>query len=365
MKKYGIYIAVIIGVAIVASVVLADGPTPSVGLYWLDSKDPTTNPGMNAPPNQLLIRTDQPSIYYKSGPASTAWTQLGLGGGPGGAVTGTGTNPQVAMWASPSSLQNAPMWIVGSNVGINETNPQVPLDITTTGANDAMQTRKYFSGVSAVKWDVTKAGGTEAAPTTVFPSWDLFSIAVFGYDGTAYQNAILIHDDVDPNGTVSPGHVPGRYQVWTGTNVSDRMVGLQIDSTHTVDMPNTTQLEGIGAGGLETALEVCSGTTNVTTRAALVSCVAPSSVDNGTLSSDATNFIGRVTAIGTHTSVTLTFGAGGFSTTAHCFHEIANNNGALGIWITPSKTAPVFNCFDTTTGLAANCSDFEYHCWGH
>jgi hypothetical protein len=44
-----------------------NGPEPSVGLYWFANFDPTTSSGMNAPLFQLLIRTDNDSIYYKSG----------------------------------------------------------------------------------------------------------------------------------------------------------------------------------------------------------------------------------------------------------------------------------------------------------
>lgn len=64
-----------------------DGPEPAVGLYWYASFDPTTGAGMAAPLNQLLVRTDTPSLYYKSGTANTAWTRIGTGTGGGGGVT--------------------------------------------------------------------------------------------------------------------------------------------------------------------------------------------------------------------------------------------------------------------------------------
>lgn len=72
-------------IAIVASFVFAatsNGPQPALGLYWLQNSDPTVSPGVNAPLNQLLFRTDTPSIYYKSGSANTAWTRLGNGAAP-------------------------------------------------------------------------------------------------------------------------------------------------------------------------------------------------------------------------------------------------------------------------------------------
>ena len=86
----------------ISVIALADGPYPSVGLYWYDSHDPTSGAGMTAPLNQLLVRTDSPSLYYKSGGANTAWTRIGTGTSSGGTVTSitcstglscTATNP--------------------------------------------------------------------------------------------------------------------------------------------------------------------------------------------------------------------------------------------------------------------------------
>lgn len=62
---------------------MATNIEPSVGLYWYFNVDPTIGPGVNAPLWQIGIRTDNPSIYYKSGPSDTSWTLIGsAGGGP-------------------------------------------------------------------------------------------------------------------------------------------------------------------------------------------------------------------------------------------------------------------------------------------
>jgi len=55
---------------------------PNVGLTWISDADPTVMPGVPAPAYQFLIRTDSPSLYYKSGPGNTDWTALGGGGPP-------------------------------------------------------------------------------------------------------------------------------------------------------------------------------------------------------------------------------------------------------------------------------------------
>lgn len=65
---------------------MADGPEPSVGLYWFEAVDPTIAPGVQAPLWQLLIRTDTTpnELYWKSGEPATSWTLIGGGGGGGG-----------------------------------------------------------------------------------------------------------------------------------------------------------------------------------------------------------------------------------------------------------------------------------------
>jgi hypothetical protein len=61
---------------------------PQVGLVWSSDTDPTIGPGVTAPEWQFLIRTDNDTLYYKSGPLSTNWTDIsGGGGGGGGTVT--------------------------------------------------------------------------------------------------------------------------------------------------------------------------------------------------------------------------------------------------------------------------------------
>lgn len=87
-------------------------------------------------------------------------------------------------------------------------------------------------------------------------------------------------------------------------------------------------------------------------------------VNKGSLDASSTNFIGRVTAVGA-TTTTLTFGAGGFSTTAFCGTQVegAGLVNAL-IDVSPSATAPVFSC-QTLAGATTNCPNFVYQCWGH
>ncbi len=101
-KWFGRVFMAALAVAFVAGLVYAaNGPQPSAGLYWYDSADPTVAPGMAAPLNQLLVRTDQPSIYYKSGAGNTNWTQIGNTTGGGGTVSSVACGTGVACSPNP------------------------------------------------------------------------------------------------------------------------------------------------------------------------------------------------------------------------------------------------------------------------
>ena len=61
---------------------------PYPGLVRIEASDPTVGPGFAGATNEMLYRTDAPSLYYKSGPASTAWTLIGQPASAVSAVVG-------------------------------------------------------------------------------------------------------------------------------------------------------------------------------------------------------------------------------------------------------------------------------------
>lgn len=95
---------------------------PAVGLYWLSSSDPTAGGGVGAPQYQLLIRTDTPSLYYKSGAGNTQWTKIGepsqpftgvtLGAHTGNVLQGNGTggNPLTFATTGLAGTGLTPYW---------------------------------------------------------------------------------------------------------------------------------------------------------------------------------------------------------------------------------------------------------------
>lgn len=100
MKKH--LVTTLASLAILAGIALAtNGPYPSLGLYWFLNSDPTAGGGISAPLNQLLIRTDSPSIWYKSGAANTAWTRVGTPSGLGGTVTSVACGTGISCTPNP------------------------------------------------------------------------------------------------------------------------------------------------------------------------------------------------------------------------------------------------------------------------
>lgn len=80
---------------------------PQTGIVWSLGSDPTVPPGLSAPAWQFLIRTDNPSLYFKSGLGNTDWTLLGNGSATAGLtavfrdapLAGSGTNASHLRWA--------------------------------------------------------------------------------------------------------------------------------------------------------------------------------------------------------------------------------------------------------------------------
>lgn len=116
---------------------------------------------------------------------------------------------------------------------------------------------------------------------------------------------------------------------------------------------------------VEKTLYVGGGDFTSTTHQEIAQGQVVPTVNHGTLSADSSNFVGDVSSIGANTSVTLTFGGGGFGTTSHCMVTV-EGSATVGIQVsTVSATAPVFSCFTLASGAAANCPNFTYQCWGH
>lgn len=89
MKKLAIGAVIVAAIVAIASA-NAFKPEPNVAITWTTAVDPTSSTGVPAPLWQFLIRTDVPSLYYKSGNGNTAWTQLGAATpSPGGGITWT------------------------------------------------------------------------------------------------------------------------------------------------------------------------------------------------------------------------------------------------------------------------------------
>lgn len=121
------------------------------------------------------------------------------------------------------------------------------------------------------------------------------------------------------------------------------------------------QNNGAGAfGGLKLSGAAGGGSATTTV---ILSPLAASSVNHGSLGTGSTNIAGTITGIGANTSVVLTFGGGGFTRSFCTANPIANTIPEY-IVVAQGSTTVTFSCFNTTLGTAANCNDLVYHCPG-
>lgn len=154
-------IQIVLTIAVAAGIAFAtNGPQPLVGLIWYDNADPTLGGGMAAPLNQLLIRTDLPSIYYKSGAANTAWTKVGSTAGLGGTVTSVGCGTGLTC-TPPTPITTAGV----IDVTLTPTNCAAGTAETTTAANGT-STCSTFVNASAVGGGLVLVGSTLGMLTT-------------------------------------------------------------------------------------------------------------------------------------------------------------------------------------------------------
>lgn len=106
---------------------------PLVGLVWVADFDPTTAGGVAAPLWQFLIRTDNESLYFKSGTANTAWTLLS-GGGGGGSLTvtdGTTTVANVSMITIDAASGMFVVDLTGGDAKVGQANSTIQQDGST------------------------------------------------------------------------------------------------------------------------------------------------------------------------------------------------------------------------------------------
>lgn len=137
---------------------------------------------MPAPINQLLIRTDNASLYYKSGLGDVDWTQISGGGGGGGmaiggTVTGGTTGSVLFIGAGPVLAQDNPHFFFDAsakslrlNTTISLATPASTLDVVTSATaqasaisakaatNNAYANLNFFDAAGAQRGAVGFAG---------------------------------------------------------------------------------------------------------------------------------------------------------------------------------------------------------------
>jgi len=285
--RIGSSIALVVAALLIYMAPAAGGVQPSVGLYYTLNSNPQVGAGQAAPLWQLLIRTDTPSIYYKSGSANTAWTQLG-GGGAGGAVTSVACGTGVSCTPNP---------IVATGT--------VALNITpTTCAAGSAEISTAANGTSSCAAFVNAAGtGLSLAGSTLSVNLTPTTCAA----GSAEISTAA-------NGTSSCGVFVNA--VGTGLSLSGSTASLNISPTTcgANQAEITTAADGTSTCGTFIPGANLSGTTSTIAKFTSSTAVGNSSAtDDGTTFAINTNKV-TVTESSGNTSIAGTLGVTGLTT---------------------------------------------------
>jgi hypothetical protein len=286
-------ISYVIGMLLIAGLAFANPnqPQANVGLTWFTATDPTTSTGVSAPLWQFLVRTDSPSIYYKSGAANTSWTQIGAagGGGGGGTVTSLACGAGVACSPSPittsgtvsistrfnipgetintetaTELDNYDPWHAGPHTARVEVDPtQATLLITgiVAGADgDELLLWNGGNGGTNPNWITLPSQSSSSSALNRF--WiangkevnivnndGLLLIYDGGFGWTAFGAAtsIIRAQELSVDPTVAPtaltsGSTTNNYNPWTGTSTTSYV-------RQDVSGSGTATITGITAAG--------------------------------------------------------------------------------------------------------------------
>jgi hypothetical protein len=138
-------------------------------------------------------------------------------------------NPVNVLTVKSSGSTPAASWLNGLNspvfVGFGET---VSSELLLAAASNTAINRSVFQG--------RRSRGTLAAPTIVANNDYITSLLASAYDGSNFQNPALVSFFVD--GTPSPGNVPTRISLITGSNSDNRTERLKVGYTGNFDFNN-------------------------------------------------------------------------------------------------------------------------------
>lgn len=346
---------------------------------------PTAGSGFQASIGVLYVDSSTRILYVKNTTAATGWVTIGdtafpiddsataltLGNSTSADVTtingrtvATSTNgtahaftlnytPSATMTSDNSGIYVAvggTADATAGNVAVNGFN----VDATTTRSAGGFSVitqglRVFASGGQDVRAGRFSATGGTAASYGVNATSTATAIDNFGVLGSA-------------TGAGTNNYGGSFAASGAGSNVSLRAMATGA---------GTTNIGGnftASGAGVNTAIKTDNGNVllNVTSgefRASnrMFGFDATPAANHGTIDTDSTDGAGNVTGVGAFTSVVITFGDTGYAE-AWCTASPNANTVAEYITVTKSATAPTFNCFNSTTGVAANCNDFSYIC---
>ena len=293
----GAVMGALAGVIVAVSLFLASPVTITdthgqTGLLYSLASDPTAGGGLTAPLWQLMVRTDIPSFYYKSGAADTAWTLIGTN------AVASGTLNTVAKFTPGStSLGNSSATDDGTTFAINST------EFKVVEANGNVTTLGSITGGTSGQFTVTN-GGIVAGPKITASGLSGNNSLVANFVSTGQTSSIGAISAVN-NGTFN-ATAAGR----TATGVTATVTATRSAGANSVtDIGIDTSASG---GEVNWAARFNGGDVNYAAGHMIATGAAPTlSVCGATPSPSITgsDIAGTIVTGGTATTCTITFAA--------------------------------------------------------
>jgi len=184
------------------------------------------------------------TLGITSGGAGDIWVKKA-----GDTMTGALTN---TMATGNSMVFDATTLVVDATnhrVGVGTATPTNTLDIVGSGV---LGTLYAAAAGSRFQFQVGRARGTFAAPTTVVSGDAIGEFSFLAHDGTTIQQPGMIQANVDS--AVSSGNVPLAFAFYTGTNSTNRLARMIISSSGNIVIGGTpsatTRLSVLGSSDI-------------------------------------------------------------------------------------------------------------------
>lgn len=187
-----------------------------------------------------------------------------LAGASGLVSSVTGTANQIT--ASPTTgavSLSLPTTLIGPGtasftqlgVGTGPTAPATMFQVIDSGTSSprGITDDQYNTGTNSAQFNVRKARGTFASPTTIVTGDILGRFLAWGHDGTQFVESGNLR--FTSSGTIGTNRIPSQFEIWTSTNAAPSVLtqAVVVDSSQNMQIVGSTGLtfntSGAGING--------------------------------------------------------------------------------------------------------------------